>query len=748
MAAAGPPGRGVSQSSHSPRCPLAASSIARATALGAVAAFGAETLDLPCLPSGAMPADPLVVVVGLGGVGGHCAHALLRSGLRRLRLIDFDRVSLSSLNRHAVALRRDVGVPKVTACAQHFRAIRPDCQIEVHVELLAFCVREELPVVSALGSGAKDDPTQICVAKGLRDIDNDPLATKLRKICLAQGLSFDEVSFVYSSQKVQRSLLPLSEEQRANPEAFGSVANFRLRVIPVLGTQPAAAGLAIAAEGFGNFVACKMSISVSVGLLSGKTATVKAALDEEVGALKQQAQLALGVGRGRLLDSFGNVISECVPIKNAKIQNGDSLTLHINQVHVQVSYGAVAASLADGSVVAWGPASSGGDCSAARDQLSNVQQIQSCGFAFAAILGDGSVVTWGDATRGADSSAVQAQLKNVQHIHASDRAFAAILGDGSVVTWGSADSGGDSTAVQAQLKNVQQIQASSGSFAAILCDGSVVTWGDADYGGDSSAVQEQLKNVQQIQAARDTFRGAFAAILGDGSVVTWGSADHGGDSISVQAQLKNVQQIQASESAFAAVIGDGSVVTWGDASCGGDSSSVQAKLKNVQQIQASGQAFAAVLSDGSVVTWGAANYGGDSHAVQHQLTNVHQVQATRDIYGGAFAAILADGSVVTWGDAEYGGDSSAVQGQLKNVQQIQATDLAFAAILSDGSVVTWGDAWYGGDSSAVQDQLKDVQQIQATLLAFAAIRGDGSVVTWGNDESGGDSSAVQDQLRP
>ena len=58
------------------------------------------------------PMDAPVVVVGLGGVGSHCAHALLRGVLpggsvRRLRLIDFDRVSLSSLNRHAVALRCD-----------------------------------------------------------------------------------------------------------------------------------------------------------------------------------------------------------------------------------------------------------------------------------------------------------------------------------------------------------------------------------------------------------------------------------------------------------------------------------------------------------------------------------------------------------------------------------------------------------------------------------------------------------------
>ena len=42
-----------------------------------------------------------VCVVGVGGVGSHAAHMLARAGVRRMRLIDFDNVSLSSLNRHA-----------------------------------------------------------------------------------------------------------------------------------------------------------------------------------------------------------------------------------------------------------------------------------------------------------------------------------------------------------------------------------------------------------------------------------------------------------------------------------------------------------------------------------------------------------------------------------------------------------------------------------------------------------------------
>ena len=43
--------------------------------------------------------DSFVVVVGLGGVGSHCVAALARSGVEKIRIVDFDQVTLSSLNR-------------------------------------------------------------------------------------------------------------------------------------------------------------------------------------------------------------------------------------------------------------------------------------------------------------------------------------------------------------------------------------------------------------------------------------------------------------------------------------------------------------------------------------------------------------------------------------------------------------------------------------------------------------------------
>ena len=195
-----------------------------------------------------------------------------------------------------------------------------------------------------------------------------------------------------------------------------------------------------------------MAIVVDVALISGQSVSLEADLTASVSSLAERARRAVGVGRGRLFNSFGSVLDRDTSLEAAKLQTGDCLTLQVGTVRIR-----------------------GGNQS------------------FAAVLGDGSVVTWG---YGACS--VRDELKNVQQIQASNSAFAALLGDGSVVTWSRALFGGDSSSIQDQLKNVQQIQASSAAFAAIRADGSVVTWGDEASGGDSSSIQDQLKNVQQI----------------------------------------------------------------------------------------------------------------------------------------------------------------------------------------------------------------------------------------------------------
>lgn len=77
-------------------------------------------------------------VVGVGGVGSHAANMLIRSGIKKIRVIDFDQVTLSSLNRHAVANSSDIGISKVETIAKHFRKIVPWIEVEPYAEMFRY----------------------------------------------------------------------------------------------------------------------------------------------------------------------------------------------------------------------------------------------------------------------------------------------------------------------------------------------------------------------------------------------------------------------------------------------------------------------------------------------------------------------------------------------------------------------------------------------------------------------------------
>ncbi len=85
-----------------------------------------------------------VTIFGLGGVGGHAAVNLARSGIGALTLVDFDTVSESSLNRSAFAGPADVGRPKTEVLAEHLARICPDVQV---TPVEAFCAADTLPLL-------------------------------------------------------------------------------------------------------------------------------------------------------------------------------------------------------------------------------------------------------------------------------------------------------------------------------------------------------------------------------------------------------------------------------------------------------------------------------------------------------------------------------------------------------------------------------------------------------------------------
>lgn len=87
-----------------------------------------------------------VAIAGAGGLGSNLALLLVRSGLGTLRVVDFDRVEYSNLNRQAYDLRH-IGQEKVLALAQRAKEINPDVRIE------AICARVNEQNAAQLFSG-------------------------------------------------------------------------------------------------------------------------------------------------------------------------------------------------------------------------------------------------------------------------------------------------------------------------------------------------------------------------------------------------------------------------------------------------------------------------------------------------------------------------------------------------------------------------------------------------------------------
>ncbi|CAE7123394.1 unnamed protein product [Rhizoctonia solani] len=233
-----------------------------------------------------------VVVVGCGGVGSWAAVMLMRSGISHLRLVDFDMVTLSSLNRHAVATLADVGVPKVTACKRFFERVAPWVEVDARVELWKLESGEDLlewddsPANWVIGPDAIDNLTtkvqllRYCKSRNIKtyrfllqwelgrsaiprgyksgqsvgfltptsvaydpfsDISNtfeDPLARSVRRRLRLDGIE-SGIPVVYSTEKPSDvKLLPLPQEEyeKGNVHELGAFDNSKTKARRVLKT--------------------------------------------------------------------------------------------------------------------------------------------------------------------------------------------------------------------------------------------------------------------------------------------------------------------------------------------------------------------------------------------------------------------------------------------------------------------------------------------------------------------------------
>lgn len=158
-----------------------------------------------------------VAVLGLGGVGSWCAEALARSGVGRLTLVDDDEVSRSNLNRQLVATTSTLGSPKAEAMAERILSVAPDCEayplvyrytpetrevffsqrydyiidaidlVSCKLDLIESALSRSIPIISALGTGNKLDPSRFQITDISRT-QGCPLARVVRKELRNRGI--------------------------------------------------------------------------------------------------------------------------------------------------------------------------------------------------------------------------------------------------------------------------------------------------------------------------------------------------------------------------------------------------------------------------------------------------------------------------------------------------------------------------------------------------------------------------------
>lgn len=169
-----------------------------------------------------------VMVIGVGGVGGWCAEALVRSGIGQITLVDNDTVCITNINRQLQATTKNVGKSKVEELKQRLVSIHPRVQVDVRPEVYEKASRDRFdlhaydyvidaidsygpkldliehawevgtPFFSSMGAANRMDVTKIRTAS-VWDAKMDPFAKIIRKGLRRRGFLGD-FRCVYSEE--------------------------------------------------------------------------------------------------------------------------------------------------------------------------------------------------------------------------------------------------------------------------------------------------------------------------------------------------------------------------------------------------------------------------------------------------------------------------------------------------------------------------------------------------------------------
>ena len=178
-----------------------------------------------------------VAIIGLGGVGGYAAEALVRSGIGDFVICDFDTVAESNINRQIIATSKTIGMKKTEAVTERILSINPFAKIETisdaytggekfidgcdyiidaidmisaKIALICDAKSKNIPIISAMGAGNKLCADQFMISD-IYKTSVCPLCRVMRREL--KNKNVESLKVVYSKEK---PLTPLVAEK--NPQ--------------------------------------------------------------------------------------------------------------------------------------------------------------------------------------------------------------------------------------------------------------------------------------------------------------------------------------------------------------------------------------------------------------------------------------------------------------------------------------------------------------------------------------------------
>lgn len=169
-----------------------------------------------------------VVLFGLGGVGSYVLEGLVRAGIESFVLVDSDEFDITNINRQVLATHNTIGKPKVEVARQRILDINPNAKVEIYqefflpnskldiinkdinyvidcvdtvsakIEIIIRSKKQNVPVISCMGTGNKLDPTCFKVAD-IYSTKVCPLCKVMRKELKERNI--DNLKVVYSEEE-------------------------------------------------------------------------------------------------------------------------------------------------------------------------------------------------------------------------------------------------------------------------------------------------------------------------------------------------------------------------------------------------------------------------------------------------------------------------------------------------------------------------------------------------------------------